>query len=488
MLSYSEMPISITAHFMNRAIHSSWLIHDGTNSIYAKGAKNLSYAIYAIGVSLLAPWGSIYHGCQAFKNKIYSLCIQDSKRGKFYSKLAWEHLKASFSDLDGIAQLLKSTITLNGMQSAIHVLSATVSHTTVKVDSQKDEASASTKKFIADLPKRATESTAWGVQAYQNRVCKAYCFAELIVQTAKIRNACHQSLALNDVTVLKGVQIDNLESSCLEGSIVCYPNQLTKVSDAAASTKPVYRMPWISIAFVVAAVATVVFTGLVFYGLFLSGLLLPGVLIGSFVSTLISALLVLLSINSYVVSCGRDELDHAKKLLQEFNEIDSIEDNKYEEALYWIQRAAERGYASAQRLYGLTLMASAVDGPADSYFQEGFQWLVRAAANPTVLFPGEINKDFHCLLVSNIENSAFSHKYNDLPSSAKDRFVNLFKGVDTKKVAESRLRDAFAEEKEKGIDSLIKKARRAYTANRLIKTKVKVFIPDIAEKIATFLI
>lgn len=489
MINYSEMPVSFSSQAMYSAVHNSYLNTNSKTSWCVKGVKWTGHVAYSVAVGiLLAPAGVVYHAAKAVKFNIYSFCQATDDECLHHRNLAWEHMKASAFDIAGIYYCLITAIfTLDPTKKAAEIALELSSECVVKVDDHVDKASDWIKNSLI-FPSAYPENASWGVHVYNFRVCQAYRYSDLINHANILKGFYGETLALSDVSVLKSIHIETAKVRRVRYAVLDPQAMDIKLDGKyTPKTTPNYQIPWRSIAYAVASVALIALTGLILVFVIKK---FPAQLINA---TCLWFIPIALAVISAIAIKSRDEYI-ANRGKAELDCFYANGDKNYKEALFWLRRACLRNYPVAQRIYALSMMAN-TRGCQDSSFYEGFQWLLTVVNK--VSFSSELDKAVddlsHLSEDANPSNHPSDPNFLQPSKTKEERFVDLFGKTNVQAVCKKRYDASFGKSAQVHLVNKIKHKMLTSIltgmpkANNNSTNPDHVFIPEIADQIASFL-
>lgn len=464
MLHYSEMPSSFTSQSL------LWL-----QAHPFEDKSGLWNAIYMIGTAiLLSTSGSIYHGFQAIKNKVYAIYLPKGSVKNHHSILAWEHTKACVLDLYGVGNVFYSAVSRQNKpdvvdELAIHYLN----NSAVKVDVMEDKASDKIKnKLKLQLLSLGKLPESWGVCAYHFRVCQAYSYSKLMKHVLQLKKEFNEELSINDKSVLKSFQLD---SKGIDHDVIRYPNLIQQKSVTYIDPKddlPDYKIPWKSVTMVICSIASFALAKSGLSWVLTSSIQTPHQYMLLSFPLVLGGIFLLAAKAHYIVNRGNTEFELAIKMSKLSN---------YRQMFHWLQKAADRGYIPAQRVLGLSYIVHS-SGSHDPFFQDGFQRILKGISGGFFNSDGLAIDDIFELIKDNPHNHPNDPEFFNLASKPEQRFIDLFKDVDVQKIGKDRYSKYF---QESGIENVLINQERLDAAKVLMEQNT--FIPDVAYRITEFI-
>ncbi|HEY4255158.1 MAG TPA: hypothetical protein VGM34_02295, partial [Chlamydiales bacterium] len=388
-IELKEMPASFTGQALYAGEHHRFLcmspfdINQSFGSNLLEGTfKGIASLVYKVGVGVLcAPAGVLYHSASAVwrGTEAWVLAFRDQNTQP-KKALAWEHVKAAVTDVFGILVAVPFLHSLTYQCLPNARISWWFSSTRVKTGYSDGEYILWDKREESYKIGAAAPWIQWGSPEMPSAHECPYNLLKVTEHEIWEKNRdAPPHLDKTPLALAACLRSFKETTASDKWWAAIWPKRLPQSIEQfipdlkEISSSPDYKTPWQTIALAIGAIALVAIT-LVAIGILalyspvlMRALLSSPEIIGGWISGLGFCLGTLAS--SYVKNRGEAELELANKLLRQTEKVSQdnasavkLSSKELREnarlALFWLIKAASRGYVPSQRLVGLALLCS----------------------------------------------------------------------------------------------------------------------------------
>jgi len=423
-LRISEMPCSFTGQalcFLNtnntleyatgREVGFTFSFYNVADFI----GNSLFRVVYYVGITILgAPLGVVYHSGSALWCKARSFSTNVTAEQTKQAALAWEHCKAAATDISGIGVTAVGFFYMATNSSYEQYLKWWYSSTQVAIDNPPQN------NPHLGISRQALHliATHWG--SLETRVPRFCSYEKLTlrsIQRWKDQIGPHQPVALDDPGIIheifRSCWAEETESAQYWAGFrpKCPPFRAEHYKLPQAQQNPSYGFPWKTIAWTLASIGLIILTA--GYVALVKLNAMDGYNSSSGRSNPIQGFVGCLGLIAWAIqeavkarteNLGSAENELGNQLMDAVANDTSGTCNlgKVQQALLWHHTAGSRGYGSAQRRFGLGLLASlsqhqsaaTMDVDELMLVKEAIQWLQAAAINGDVNAPKDLCRLF----------------------------------------------------------------------------------------------
>jgi hypothetical protein len=371
MIHFSQMPESFTGQALYYAARNPYLNPKvplpALSRINNRIRNFLRFGFVFCTGLLAAPAGAVYHAAWALRYRVFACKTNNLSERERRITMAWEHLKASGTDVCGISCLFALRNIFNS-----HI-PLWFSSSDVYVPETKEIEGT---EHLVLIPNYSREIK--GILAYKFIGCQVYPYALLKFGSERFFELKGKKVDINHKQILRYIcRTCEFEPSSKLPFLLATPSQKRRYLklEPGQLTFP-YKTSWKAVALVICSIAVFIVNTAI-------TIKIKDNLFNQFILNGFALFLCL-----KILGKARDESYQLKEKERQVVDEQIVAGN-LKETLHWYERAALDGHNEAQRVYGLSLINSlafhqnilSMDEEEVMRLNEGLRWLQAAIYN-----------------------------------------------------------------------------------------------------------
>lgn len=396
MLNYSTIPESFTGRSLYFIANHHWLnppkikedfgIGSLPKGIIDKIARFTARLFLITGTGMIsAPLGVLCNATYAHRYRAYAYKTNQKEEREKRMALAWEYLKASVTDLRGISCIFFASRYAWSIEENMELW---FSSSKVFIPNSVSASSSHIEECLRTCALKLVErdqspQKASGLKLFKVIGCQVYPYHQLKQFALDLRSITGCLLPMNHREVLAGVRVE-LWNTPLEDPPFFASVPRTNLRDFNFKNSKAfsYSVSWKSTAMVVSAIFVTLLIFASLYADYLTSYL------GHTITSILKKNYAIAGIPFAILKLAK-QLEIEQRDAEKDLANDLIRQGYFENSLAWYGKAALSGYAPAQRVYGLALLASlfkhssiqTMSEKEIKIMYEALNWLSDAAIN-----------------------------------------------------------------------------------------------------------